>query len=289
MLRGLLSCTPLLLAAAAQAAGAPAARNLTDIVYAQVDGRALALDLHLPAGSSHPPLVVYVHGGAWRAGSKSEYPQFLVAHGYAVASVEFRQSTEARFPADVQDIKAAIRFLRARSADYGYRAGRIAIAGASSGAHLAAVVGTGNGIAELEGGEGDYPRQSSAVQALVSWYGAADLATILAQSTSYGVSVREPALRLLLGGLPEEVPELARLASPVLHVDAQDPPAILLHGDQDPQMPVNQTLELEAAYRRAKVPVELVVVDGAKHGGDAFYTGEPARRVLAFLRRTIGH
>lgn len=277
-----------LLACLQPAIGAEPARDMTDIVYAHVDGHELALDLHLPAGVRHPPLVVYAHGGAWRAGNKSEYPKFLVARGYAVASVDFRSSTEARFPADVQDIKAAIRFLRAQASDYGYRTDRIAMAGASSGAHLAALVGTTNGLAELEGNEGDHPQQSSAVQAVVSWYGASNLMTILDQSTPFGHSVREPALKLLLGALPGEVPELAKLASPITHVDVKDPPAILLHGDQDPQMPVNQTLELEAAYRRAGVKVELVVVDGAKHGGDAFYTGEPAERVIAFLRRTIG-
>jgi len=285
--RGLLAILPVL-AWQPAAIAAEAAPQLTDIVYAQVDGHALALDLHLPAGVAHPLLVVYLHGGAWRAGSKSEYPQFLVERGYAVASVEFRSSNDARFPADVQDIKAAIRFLRAKAGEYGYRADRIAISGASSGGHLAALVGTTNGLAQLEGNEGEYTQESSAVQALVSWYGASDLTTILAQSTQFGVSVREPALRLLLGGLPDEVPELAKLASPVMQVDAHDPPAILLHGDQDPQMPVNQMLELEAAYHRAGVSVETVVVDGARHGGEAFYTGEPAERVIAFLRRSIG-
>ncbi len=292
MHRSHVSCCALLLALLAPlrpAPGATPARDLPDITYAQVQGHALALDLHLPAGVEHPPLVVYLHGGAWRAGSKAEYPKFLVERGYAVASVEFRASTEARFPADVHDIKAALRFLRAREKQYGYRATRIAIAGSSSGAHLAALVGTTSGVAELEGSEGDYPQQSSAVQAIVSWYGASNLTTILAQSTPFGVSVREPALKLLLGALPEEVPELAKLASPVTHVDAHDPPALLLHGDQDRQMPINQTLELEAAYRRAGLSVALMVLDGAGHADPAFNSGAPAERVIAFLKRTIGH
>ena len=204
----------LMLAWSLSAAGGEVARDLPGIVYATVNGRALALDLHLPSGIAHPPLVVYAHGGAWRAGSKSEFPEFLVKHGYAVASVEFRASTDARFPANVQDIKAAIRFLRAHAGDYGYTSDRIAMAGASSGGHLAALVGTTNGLAELEGNVGDFPRESSAVQAIVSWYGASNLMTILSQSTDYGLSVREPALKLLLGDLPDKVPALARLASP---------------------------------------------------------------------------
>ena len=279
----------LLMIASLQAGGASQSpRNLSDIIYARVDGKALTLDLHLPEGVVRPPLVVYVHGGAWRAGSKSEYPDMLVKRGYAVASVEFRSSNEARFPAQALDIKAAIRFLRAKAGEYGYRADRIAISGASSGAHLATVVAVSNGVAELEGNEGDYSGESSAVQALVSWFGASNLTTILAQSTPYGLSVREPALKLLLGGMPVEVPALAKLASPVMHVDARGPPAILLHGDQDPQMPVNQTLELEAAYRRAGLPVELLILDGAAHGGDAFYKDEAAERVIAFLQKNIG-
>jgi acetyl esterase/lipase len=271
-----------------QGFAAEAPRDMTSIVYAQVDGKKLALDLHLPAGVKQPPLVVYLHGGAWRAGDKTEYPKFLVQRGFAVASVDFRSSNDARFPAQVHDIKAAIRFLRAQAKQYGYRADRIAIAGASSGAHLAALVAATTGVAELEGSEGEHAKESSAVQAVISWFGASNLSTILAQSTPFGLNVREPALKLLLGGTPEEMPALAKLASPVTHVDAKDPPALLLHGDQDRQMPVNQTLELEAAYRRAGVPVELVIVDGAGHGGDAFYAGDPGERAIAFLGRTIG-
>ncbi len=286
-------CTALLLlapwAGLQSAAGAGAsARDFPDITYARVDGHALALDLHLPAGVEHPPLVVYTHGGAWRAGSKTEYPDFLVERGYAVASLDFRSSNEARFPANVHDIKAAIRFLRAHAKDYGYEAGRIAIAGSSSGGHLAALVGTTSGKPELEGTVGEYLRESSAVQAIVSWFGASNLQTILSQSTPYGLTVREPALKLLLGDLPDRQPVLAKLASPVNHLDAADPPAILLHGDQDPQMPLAQTLELQVAYRKAGLPVETFVVKGAVHGGEVFYSGEPAKRVIAFLKRTIG-
>jgi acetyl esterase/lipase len=250
--------------------------------------RALLLDLHLPAGVASPPLIVYLHGGGWSSGDKTQYPEFLLASGYAVASVDFRSSKDARFPANVQDIKAAIRFLRAKAQEHGYRTGRIAVTGVSSGGHLAALVGTTNGVAELEGSVGEHRRESSAVQAIVSWYGASNLATILEQSTPFGFNVREPALQQLLGGLPEGVPALAKLASPVAHVAAGDPPALLMHGNQDRQMPVNQLLELEAAYRRHQLAVETLILDGAGHGDGAFMAGEPAQRAVEFLRRTIG-
>jgi acetyl esterase/lipase len=264
------------------------ARELEDVVYATLEGgKKLGLDIYLPAGAATPGLVVWVHGGAWNAGTKAQYPKELVASGFAVASVDFRQTSEAPFPANVHDIKAAIRFLRANAARYGYRAERIAIAGASSGGHLAALVGVTNGHAELEGKVGDQPQQSSNVQAIVSYFGASNLTTILAQSTPHGLSVRKPALERLLGALPESAPELARLASPVFHVDRNDPPLLLLHGDQDPQMPVNQSLELQGAYEKAGPAVHLDIVYGAAHGGDAFFAGEHLKRTTEFLRQVL--
>ena len=268
------------------AADAPLAHR--DLAYANIAGTTLGLDLYLPAGVKHPPLVVYLHGGAWNAGSKTQYPAFLVEHGLAVASVDFRSTDVAAFPANVHDIKAAIRYLRAHATDYGYRTDRIAIAGASSGAHLAALVGVTSGNTALEGEEGDARGQSSAVQAIVSWFGASDLTTILAQSTPFGLAMREPALRRLLGGLPDAVPDAAKLASPVFHVDAKDPPLLLLHGDQDRQMPINQLHELDGAYARVGLKAETFILHGVGHDGEPFYKGEPAERVVDFLHRTIG-
>ncbi|MGC4028917.1 MAG: alpha/beta hydrolase [Steroidobacteraceae bacterium] len=276
----------LLLPAAALAA--QPARSFMDVVYATVHDTPLALDLYLPANERRPPLLVYLHGGAWSSGDRTQYPAFLVERGFAVASVDFRSTLTTPFPANIHDIKAAIRFLRAKSAEYGYRAERIAVAGVSSGGHLAALVGVTNGDAELEGSEGEYSDQSSDVQAIVSYYGASDLTTILAQSTPAGLEVRVPALQQLLGALPEEVPELALQASPVFHVDRGDPPLMLLHGDQDVQMPINQAHELVGAYRKAGLFVEFMVLNGAGHGGEPFFQGEAVDRVVSFLHRTIG-
>jgi acetyl esterase/lipase len=212
----------------------------------------------------------------------------FVDGGMAMASIDFRQSGEARFPANVHDIKAAIRFLRAKASHYGYRSDRIAIAGSSSGGHLAVLVGVSNGQKELEGTVGAFLNQSSDVAAIVDYFGASNLTTILAQSTPHGLSVRRPALELLLGGLPDADPSLARLASPVTHVDRSDPPLLIFHGDQDPQMPINQSHELQGAYEKASLDVSFEVVHGAAHGGEAFFSPERAARALAFLRRTVG-
>jgi acetyl esterase/lipase len=266
------------------AAEAPAV--VRDVEYARVGKERLALDLYKPVGEQRAPLVVWVHGGAWRSGSRTSMPLAgLVAQGYAVASVDYRLTPVAPFPAQVHDIKAAIRFLRARQAELGIDAERIAIAGDSAGGHLAVLVGVSGGVAELEGEVGEHARESSDVQAIVSFYGASNLTTILAQSTPHGLGVRIPALQLLLGGQPEDKPELARLASPVTHVDASDPPLLLLHGDQDPQMPINQAHELVGKYEELKLPVQLEVVHGAAHGGDAFYDTRRIEILRAFLER----
>ena len=259
-----------------------------NLIFATVDGKSLGLDLYLPPNVTAPVLLVWVHGGAWTTGTKANVPTALAQSGIAVASVDFRQSTEARFPAQVHDIKAAIRFLRAKAGTYGYPSDRIAIAGGSSGAHLAALVGVTNGNAQLEGTIGDHLDRSSSVQAIVSYFGASNLMTILDQSTPFGLNVRRPALKRLLGALPQDAPELATLASPVAHVDSTDPPLFLLHGDQDPQMPINQSHELEGAYAKRGLEVHFRVVHGAAHGGDDFYSPENVRLVLAFLQRTVG-
>ena len=262
---------------------AHAARKIADIEYARAGDQILKLDLYVPA-AERAPLLVWLHGGRWEVGSKDRMPlTALVDRGYAVASLDFRPASTARFPGQVHDIKAALRFLRSQSARYGYDAARIGILGESSGGHLAALVGTTNGHPDLEGTLGEHLDTSSDVDAIVSYFGAADLMTILAQSTPYGVGVRTPALKTLLGSLPEENETLARLASPVFHVDASDPPLLLLHGDQDPQMPINQSHELEGAYERLGLDAKLIVVHGAGHGGAAFYDPERTALVVAFL------
>lgn len=262
--------------------------DFKDVVYATIDGKDLKLDVYLPRGVTRPPLLVWVHGGAWQFGNKEKVPVVFRDKGFAIASLDFRQSTEAKFPGCVHDIKAAIRFLKASAGKYGYRKERMAIGGDSSGGHLAAMVGVTGGVSALEGTVGDHLNESSRVEAIVDYYGASNLETILSQSTPHGLNVRTPALELLLGALPDKNSELARLASPVTHVDDHDPPLLLIHGDQDKQMPINQSHELEGKYRASNLDVEFLVVHGAGHGGQAFYSGSTLDTALAFLGRTVG-
>lgn len=281
----LLSCVAVATALSAQEAKV---KVQADILFAEVDGHKLLLDLHLPEGAKEAPLIVWVHGGAWRAGSRKGHPlDFLVKQGYAVASVDYRLSPVAKFPAQIHDIKAAIRFLRAHAKEHGLSTARVGIAGASAGGHLVALVGVSNGHKELEGTVGKNLDQSSDVHAIVDYFGASNLTTILKQSTPHGLNVRVPALKLLLGDGPEEQPELAKLASPVFHVDARDPPLLLIHGDQDPQMPINQAHELHGEYKKHKLDVFFEVVHGGAHGGKGFHDDARNRLVSEFLERTL--
>ncbi|MDX1563555.1 MAG: alpha/beta hydrolase [Gammaproteobacteria bacterium] len=259
-----------------------------DIHYATVDGHDLALDLYMPAGVDNPPLLVFVHGGAWRFGSRASVSGIdLVDHGFAIASVSFRLSPVAPLPAQVHDIKGAIRFLRANASDYGYDADRVGIYGVSSGGHLAALVGLTNGDPAYEGTVGGNLDASSDVQAVVSYFGASNLLSILDQSTPFGLNLREPALELLLGGPVADREDMARFGSPVFQVDAGDPPLLLMHGDQDPQMPINQSHELHGAAKAAGLATHLEVIHGSAHGGPAFFDAERNALTVEFLNRAF--
>lgn len=281
-----------LVAASVAKAAEPTQR---DIEYARAGEHSLKLDLYLPEATPNrhpgkPPLVVWVHGGAWRAGSKENMQvPGLLEHGFAIASVGYRLSPVAPFPAQVHDIKAAIRYLRAHGSDHDYDPSRIVIAGASAGGHLAALVGLTNGHPELEGSVGDHGDQSSDVHAIVDYYGPANFMTILQQSTPHGLGVRIPALQLLLRSQPEGAPELAKLASPVFHVDANDPPLLLIHGDQDPQVPINQSHELQGKYKSLGLAdrVQFEVIHGGLHGGKGFYEAETTEIVAGFLKQVF--
>ena len=258
-----------------------------NIIYAQVNNRNLLLDIYMPPAKANPNLVVWVHGGAWHSGTKANPPLALLSSGYAIASVDFRLSTEAPFPAQIHDIKAAIRFLRGNAKKYGYRADKIVIWGSSSGGHLVALTGTTNNNPYYEGHEGAYLKESSSVQGIIDFYGPTNFLTILSQSTPHGINVRAPALAILLGKPVDQAQELAKKASPVYQVDPSDPPILIVHGDQDIQVPVNQSLELMAAYKKAGLNCQLEIVPGAGHGDDVYYQTEGIQWAKKFLSEVL--
>jgi acetyl esterase/lipase len=255
------------------------------IVYTSTDQRDLLLDLYMLEKANNPYLVIWVHGGAWHCGSKGNPPSVFLKLGYALASVDYRLSVEKPFPAIVHDIKAAIRFLRANADKYGYQDRKIIITGSSAGGHLAALVGTTNNHKDLEGTLGSQLNISSSVQLILDFYGPRNFKTILSQSTPHGIKVR--ALALLLSKPVEKVPELAELASPVFHIDASDPPIFIAHGDQDIQVPVNQSLELKAKYKKLGLNVELEIFSGAGHSSKQVFTPKLIEQVDKFIKRNF--
>jgi acetyl esterase/lipase len=252
-----------------------------DIEYAAVGLRSLKLDLYIPQGVAKPmPVVMWVHGGGWREGSK-DIPMMLplAPLGFAVASIDYRLSQEAIFPAQIYDCKAAVRWLRYHGPEYGLDPKRIAAAGASAGGHLVALLGTTANESALEGMEG-YSGVSSAVQAVVDFYGPTDFTDLGRDYTASQTNF----VAELLGGSIDRNWEKARAASPVFHVDARSCPFYIAHGDHDSIVPVEQSIELDAALTKAGVPSALYIAKGRGHG---FSDATSMAGVIDFLRQYL--
>ena len=233
------------------------------IEYAEVPGfRPAELDLYLPSAASGPgPVVIHVHGGGWRRGSRRRplpalgdgfYPA-LAAAGIAVAAIDYRLSGEARYPAAVDDVRAAVAWARSALPGYGVTPGPLVLWGDSAGGHLAlltALTASGAGNTGVDG--------------VVAWFPVTDLVALR------GPGDDDPESReaLFLGAPPARVPDLARAASPISHVHAAAPPMLLLHGDSDTMVPADQSIRFARALRAAGGTVTLELVPGASHFWD---------------------
>lgn len=238
------------------------------LVYGpHVNGQANMLDLWLPPGTlGHNtlyPLVVFIHGGAWESGDKSfmYFQNQFNKSGYAVASINYRLTREAIFPAQIEDCKMAIGWLRAHAKIFKIDPDRIGVWGVSAGGHLAALIGT---TSDVENSHWQPPSGiSSSVQAVCDWCGPTDFTTIAQQSGPNYVLSR--AVRQLLGGSPEEMPEMAKEASPVTHVHRGCPPFLIMHGKKDTIVPIEQSKELASSLKSAKSNVVLEIIPSASH------------------------
>jgi acetyl esterase/lipase len=268
------------------------AQVIRNIEYARVDGKTLLLDLYLPSASAtERPVIVWVHGGGWASGDKGDggHAARLTERGYAVASINYRLSWEDRFPAQIEDCKAAIRWLRANGLRYNIDSNLIGVWGSSAGGHLAALLGTSSGVRELEGNLGNQD-QSSRVQAVIDWYGPADLLKMQAESLQCSIVDHNSPLSpesLLLGCPMPLCPDRARRASPVTYASADDPPFLIMHGTNDCLVPPLQSRDLQEALNRVGVEATLKFIEGAGHGGDEFETAENRKLVDDFLDRHL--
>ena len=263
------------------------------VEYARVeDTISLKLDIYLPAidVAQPSPVVVYIHGGGWRSGSRTvKRYLFPMNREYAVVSIDYRLTTTAIFPAQIHDCKGAIRWIRANAAAYGLDPERIGVYGTSAGAHLASLVGTSGDVAELEGEVGGNLHVSSRVRAVCSWYGLGNIETLPNYPSNQQFDRLTSPISMLLGGLLADRLELARLASPTTWVTPDDPPFLLQHGTEDMTVPFGASVEFERDLREGGVEVEFYPVVGSGHGGPAFeHDSVTSLGVDFFARHLLG-
>ncbi len=241
--------------------------GLADVTYQVLPGfRPMAIDLYLPMSKSPKPLILYIHGGGWVAGNTrhsgalADFPKVLAslaAEGFVVASLEYRLSGEAPFPAALQDLRAALRFLRANAAKYGIDPAKIALWGGSAGGHLTALTALSCGDASFD--PEPAPAGSECVSGAVTWYGVFDFAPMMQRPGGDAL-----AQKFLGCNGPCDEAKVRRV-SPVSFIDAKDPPFLLIHGEGDKVVDVSQSRTAEAAFKAAGVPVESIYIPVVDH------------------------
>jgi acetyl esterase/lipase len=234
-----------------------------DVTYGIAGNVSLKMDIYYPKTASVAlPVAMYVHGGGWTGGDKAagagvnEIPE-MIKRGYLVAAINYRLAPQYRFPAMIEDVKCAVRFLRAKASTFGLDPGSIGVWGGSAGGHLVALLGTTDAGAGMEGTDG-YPNQSSRVQAVVDFFGPADL-NIFFQRYQ-GTLMKE------VFGAPDANSDKLKVASPVTYISRDDPPFLIIHGDKDTVVPLSQSQILYDRMVAGGVTAVLVIVKNAGHG-----------------------
>jgi acetyl esterase/lipase len=235
-----------------------------NIVYGKGDDVDLQLDLAMPAEGKGPfPAIICIHGGGWRAGKRQDFSALieqLAKHNFVAVTVSYRFAPKYTFPAQIEDCKAAARFLRANAEKYAINPDRIGAVGASAGGHLACLMGAADASAGLEG-KGGNPKQSSRVQAVVSYFGPTDFT-----SKNWSNFVETTFLIPFLGGTYEEKMDLYRKCSPIVYCTKDDPPFLFFHGTKDPLVGIDQSEKMVAKLKEVGVSAQLVTMEGDGHG-----------------------
>lgn len=259
-----------------------------DIAYVPDGDPSQSLDLYLPEKTpDHAlPLIVWIHGGGWMGGSKADCPAIgFVRRGYVAASIEYRFSQKALFPAQIQDCQAAIRWLRANAAKYHIDPDHVGVWGASAGGHLVALLGTAGG-AHAFAPIGGNDRQSDRVQAVCDMFGPADFNTVMAQAAAdktrniFNFNHKGDPYSQLIGVPLNSDSAKGEAVSPVHYVSKDDPPFLILHGTVDALVPFAQSVELADDLKKAGVDVILQPMPGSNHGGPAFNL-PPVHKLIA--------
>lgn len=256
-----------------------------DVIYQQLPGYIpQVVDIYVPATKGPHPIVLYIHGGGWtgghtrHSGALANFPAVLAslaAEGFVVASLEYRLSAEAKFPAQLQDAKASLRFLGANAARYRIDPSRVGLWGGSAGGHLTALTALTCKDTSLD----PAAAKDVCATAAVTWYGVFDFGALTAQRTGGS----DDAAERLMGCTGRCSAETYALASPVTYIDAKDPPFLLIHGTEDKVVPASQSRLGEARLRASGVPVEVIYIAGVDH---SFIGTTPAQTRTATLRAT---
>ncbi|MCR9202097.1 MAG: alpha/beta hydrolase [Planctomycetaceae bacterium] len=262
-----------------------------NIPYADTENSRQQLDLLLPTERERKklPVIVFVHGGAWRGGDRRaghrRLADYVASGQYAGVSVGYRLTDQAHWPAQIHDCKAAIRWIRAHAQEYQLDADHIGVSGSSAGGHLVAMLGVSGNTDKLDGTLGSHRQQSSSVACVIDEYGPSDLLAM--KDYPSRMNHDEPASPegRLVGGRVSDHPQTARSASPVTWVSAESPPFLIVHGDKDPLVPFNQSERLQSALKQAGGEVSLITVQEGGHGG--FRNPDIARRQRAFFDRHL--
>lgn len=251
-----------------------------DIVYGTGAGENLLLDLATPKGLNNPaPGLIFIHGGAWQGGSKDEFESLIrdaARAGYVAVSINYRLAPKHVFPAQIEDCKCAVRWFRAHAEKLHVDPNRIGVVGASAGAHLAMLLGAMDSGDGLEGSGGS-PDASSRVQVVVSYAGPTNLLTEFPDAS-------KPLIATFLGGAVKDKQDLARAASPVTYVSANDPPMLLVQGTKDPLVPHDQAFQMAEALTKAGVHGRVEVLLGEGHGWPMEHA-----RVMRATYEFLGH
>ncbi len=277
--------------------------TLSNIAYANTSSTQV-LDLYMPEGTGPFPVVVNIHPGGFFIGSKEMLPgttaQALLKAGYAIASVNYRLSGEATFPAAVQDVKAAVRFLRANAAKYHLNPDQIAAFGQSAGGNLAAMLGTTGDVATFDDPALGNAGVSSRVQAAIDWFGPTDFTQMDAQAKAQGCSASDqthsaadsPESKYLGAAVPT-VPELAQKANPIAYLTPDDAPFFIQKGDHDCTVPIENTKMLADTLSAAKLDVQYELLKGAGHGDNpgtttpVFESESNSQKLVEFLNAKL--
>ncbi len=263
-----------------------------NIKYADDTLQKHLLDLYLPKDSKGKlPLVVWIHGGAWNHNDKyadmnymKNTIQDIINSGYAIASIDYRHSHQAVFPAQMQDCNKALTYLSEHSADFGLDKTNFVLMGFSAGGHLASLLGLSHNNF-IKNFLEKYSRNTFTIRGVVDFYGPSDLISMV--MCKEGNQDKSPEA-MLIGANPLDRPDLAKAASPITYLDKGDPPFLIIHGEKDESVPVNQSKLLSSSLKSFSVKNELIIVKNAPHYGEAFDIESNRMKIKEFLKRVCG-